>query len=184
MTSITRSDTSPPGDTTSQRDVDFADAIDAANLRAAALTRLSRHDVDAPLYGTTWAYQPVPGLTDDEQIAAARDWLTRHRHAFLAVARALGDSGPAKKVENDRTIGVQVDLGRRNPFGSSLVRLDAEVPAEATCEMVDTGKTRTIPAQPERVEPVLERRCPPSIFRGIDTDRDRLDGLVDDSEVA
>lgn len=157
----------------SRREAAFTEHIERSRLIADVLGRLQGHDVDPPDWNTTFRFDPPAGLTDDEQVAAARDFLARHRHAFLAVARDLGHHVIAEKFEHDDTIGVRVKLprGTDSTYGYPVyLLLDAEVRTEVTCELVDTGEVRTIPAQPERTEPVLERRCPESLFRSVADD--------------
>jgi len=145
----------------------FDQEITRAALEADLLRQLKHHDVDAPAYGTSFVWTAPPGMTDEEKVEAARAWLARHRAAFLAVARDHGHHDPAEKIANDSFVGIRVKI----PYsGIWSLLLDAEVPTEATCEMVPTGEVRTIPAQPERTEPVLERRCPESLFRGVADD--------------
>lgn len=117
-----------------------------------------------PPWGTEWIYVESDAMREsdtDTRRRAALAWLARHTKAVTLIARALGHDGPVKKVATDAWFGVEqfvvTDRGG--------VNLRAVVPAGTTCEMVDTGETQIIP---EQVVPVLERRCPDSIFAGIE----------------
>lgn len=134
-------------------------------------------DIEAPnpvASGALWHYvEPAHLLDADPAVrrAAALDWLRRHAKAVQLVARKVGVTGPIAKIDGDR-FGVRVPV--RVEGSHWTVDIKAHVPAELTCELVPTGETRTVPAQPERTEPVMERRCPPSIFAGITDDLDEV----------
>lgn len=130
-------------------------------------------DLDAPnpqSPGAHWVYlEPFDLLGADPEVRrdAALDWLRRHARAVQFVARELGHTHPIGKSADPDHFGVAFYLPiDGTEFG--VIGVSAEVPARLTCEMVPTGEVTTIPAQPERTEPVMERRCPPSIFAGID----------------
>lgn len=95
--------------------------------------------------------------------ADALAWLRRHIAGARTMARAAGATVVAVDKQSGDYYGVKVRVRRRG----LLVVIDVSVPADATCELVDTGETRFIPAMPAQYEPVMERRCPPSIYAGI-----------------
>lgn len=117
-----------------------------------------------PPWDTSWEYRETDHMRtcdDDTRRQQALAWLARHTKAVTLIARALGHDGPVKKVATDSWFGVEqfvVADGRG-------VNLRAVVSADTTCEMVETGEVEHIP---EQVVPVLERRCPESIFAGIE----------------
>lgn len=117
-----------------------------------------------PPWGTEWIYVESDAMQtadDDTRRRAALAWLARHAKAVTLIARALGHDGPVKKVANESVFGVEQFV----VVGSRGVSLRAVVPADTTCEMVDTGEVEHVPAH-ER--PVFERKCPESIFAGIE----------------
>lgn len=117
-----------------------------------------------PPWGTEWIYVESDAMREsdtDTRRRAALAWLARHAKAVTLIARALGHDGPVKKVANESWFGVEQFVA----VGSRGVILRAAVPADTTCEMVDTGEVEHVPAH-ER--PVFERKCPPSIFAGIE----------------
>ena len=116
-------------------------------------------DIEAPnplMPGAFWLYHPPADATREDALA----WLRRHAAAVKAIAKALHYRQPIEKRSDDQ-FGVQF-----KPSPGTVVA--ALVPAALTCEMVETGETQVIPAVPERIEPVMEKRCPPSIFAGIE----------------
>lgn len=108
-------------------------------------------------------YEPahVQGLTDDVRRTWALEWLRTHTRLIQRVARRMGHDGPVTKFADDAHFGVQVAVDADH-------RLTAQVPSALTCEMVDTGRFEVIPPSPARTVPVIERRCPESIFAGIE----------------
>lgn len=133
-------------------------------------------ELDAPnslMDGACWRYHEpteMRSASGPARRAVAFDWLQRHATAVKLVARKVGHDGPIPKVADDDNYGVEV----RMDYGSAsfTVDIDALVPASLTCEMVETGEVEVIPAQPEQVVPKMERRCPPSIFAGIESEVD------------
>lgn len=99
---------------------------------------------------------------DDVRRSAALSWLAKHARIITRVARNLDLE--VSKFSDFGEFGVQA-FGR-GPAGS-YVLYRASVPEALTCEMVDTGETEVVPAVPEQVRPIFEKRCPESIFAGV-----------------
>lgn len=91
----------------------------------------------------------------------ALSWLGRHVKLILAVARHLGGDITKRPTSSPVDFGWIVDVKMPD---DEFLRLYATVPSAITCEMVPTGEMEHIPAQDR---PVMERRCPKSIFAGI-----------------
>ena len=145
--------------------------------RARATERLKEAEfVDAALEGVEgldplnivldWAYHEPSALrqaSDSDRRAAALEWLTRHNRGVQAIARHARNSGMTAKVgkvANDYEYGLEV-LARGGGF---YLYVRATVSPALTCEMVPTGEVEHIAAHDR---PVMERRCPDSIFEGI-----------------
>ena len=147
------------------------------NARARAAERLKEAEfVDAALEGVEgidplnivldWAYHEPSALrqaSDSDRRAAALQWLTRHNSGIQAIARHarnLGMSVYVEKLADDYEYGLAVFVRG----GDFWVSTKATVPASLTCEMVPTGEVEHVPAHDR---PVMERRCPDSIFAGL-----------------
>lgn len=101
--------------------------------------------------------------TDARRRAAALEWLRRHNRGIQAIARYAHNEGhraEVRKISNEAAFGLQVYV--RHPDFHVVV--NASVPAQLTCELVPTGEVRHIAAHDR---PVMERRCPDSIFEGL-----------------
>ena len=101
--------------------------------------------------------------TDAWRRAAALEWLRCHNRGVQAIARYARNEGhraEVRKISNEAAFGLQVSV--RHP--DFHVVINASVPAQLTCEMVPTGEIEHIAAHDR---PVMERRCPESIFEGI-----------------
>lgn len=112
-----------------------------------------------------WTYHEpthVQGLSDDVRRTWALEWLRTHTRLIQRVAKHMGHDGPVTKFSDDSFFGVAMTI-RESDYVT--VRLTAQVPSALTCELVDTGQVEHIPA---RDVPVIERRCPESIFAGIE----------------
>jgi len=112
-----------------------------------------------------WTYDEpdhVQGLSGDVRRTWALEWLRTHARLIQRVARRMGHDGPVTKFANDGNYGVEMTIYHSDYVH---VRLTAQVPSQLTCEMVPTGEVEHIPA---RDVPVMERRCPESIFAGIE----------------
>ncbi|MBS1838713.1 MAG: hypothetical protein JST64_13555 [Actinobacteria bacterium] len=112
-----------------------------------------------------WTYHEpthVRGLSDDVRRTCALEWLRTHIRLIQRVARRMGHDGPVTKFADDSYYGVSLSISDTVYVN---VRLTAQVPAALTCEMVPTGAVDHIPA---RDVPVMARRCPESIFAGIE----------------
>lgn len=123
-------------------------------------------EVDTAYPGCQWRYVEPFALKDSGPATrrdAALGWLARHTKVVTKIVKAIDPDVTVEKVGDDFEFGVQAMIR----VGEEFVIVRAVVPSALTCEMVDTGEVRVVPAQPEREEPVLERRCPPSIFAGI-----------------
>lgn len=125
---------------------------------------IQRQNMEEPSFGLCWLLRtwddPFPVLgTDEEKRAHAVAWLRTMAESFLSIAREMGATGKVQKYANDNWFGIKLAIG-------STV-LDASVPAAVACELVPTGEVEVIPAEPERTVPKMEKRCPPSIFRGV-----------------
>lgn len=134
------------------------DAIDKA------ITELGFHPADVTPISRVLAfsYDEPAALTDAhpaERRAAALAWLQVHARIIRRAAAILG-ADRVEKCNDYGRYGVRV-------WGTPGYYLSAEVPDNLTCEMVDTGETEVIPAQPEQIRPVFEKRCPESIFAGV-----------------
>ena len=95
--------------------------------------------------------------------AAALEWLRRHNRGVQAIVRYARNEGHRAKVckiSNEAAFGLQVSV--RHP--DFHVVINASVPAQLTCELVPTGEVEHIAAHDR---PVMERRCPESIFEGL-----------------
>lgn len=152
------------------------------NARARATERLKEAEfVDAALEGVEgldpldivldWAYREPSALrqaSDSDRRAAALQWLTRHNSGIQAIARHarnLGMSVYVEKLADDYEYGLAVFVRG----GDFCLPVKATVPAQLTCELVPTGEVEHIAAHDR---PVMERRCPESIFEGIDSEVD------------
>lgn len=113
-----------------------------------------------------WTYSEpdhVRGLSPAVRRTWALEWLATHARLIQRVVKRMGHDGPVIKGESDYLgFGVQVHVRRSTYISADL---HAFVPSDLTCEMVPTGEIEHIPA---RDVPVMERRCPESIFRGIE----------------
>lgn len=112
-----------------------------------------------------WTYdepETVKDRTPEGRRSCAVAWLSDHARLVQRVARRMGHVGPIEKVRSNDYFGVRVTFRRSVYVGITLV---AQVPSELTCEMVPTGEVDHIPA---RDVPVMERRCPESIFAGVE----------------
>ena len=119
-------------------------------------------DLGEPTYATRWNYAEaahVAALPDADRRIAALGWLADKAHGFMAVQRHLGVPAAIEKHADqwDYTIEATVKID------GVLMWLRASVPASLTCEMVEVG-TEHVEAHDR---PIMERRCPPSIFAGI-----------------
>lgn len=145
--------------------------------RARVTERLKEAEfVDAALEGVegldpldivlNWAYREPSALrqmSDSDRRAAALEWLTRHNRGIQAIARHARNSGmkvDVEKLADDYEYGLAVFVSAGDFWGSTK----ATVPASLTCEMVPTGEVEHVPAHDR---PVMERRCPESIFAGL-----------------
>ena len=145
--------------------------------RARVAERLKEAEfVDAALEGVegldplnivlNWEYREPSALrqmSDSDRRAAALEWLRRHNRGIQAIARHARNSGMTAKVgkvANDYEYGLEVFAYR----GEFQLSVKATVPASLTCEMVPTGEVEHVPAHDR---PVMERRCPDSIFAGL-----------------
>ena len=113
-----------------------------------------------------WAYHEPSALrqaSDSDRRAAALEWLRRHNRGVQAIARHARNSGTkvdVEKLADDCEYGLAVFVNARDFWVSTK----ATVPASLTCEMVPTGEVEHVEAHDR---PVMERRCPDSIFEGI-----------------
>ena len=119
-------------------------------------------DLGEPTYATRWSYAEATHLAaspDDYRRIAALGWLADKAHGFMAIQRHLGVPAAIEKHADqwDYTIEAKVEIG------GVPMWLRASVPASLTCEMVEVG-TEHVEAHDR---PIMERRCPPSIFAGI-----------------
>lgn len=147
------------------------------NARARAAERLKEAEfVDAALEGVEgidplnivldWAYHEPSALrqaSDSDRRAAALQWLTRHNSGIQAIARHARNSGmkvDVEKLADDYEYGLAVFVSA----GDFWVSTKATVPASLTCEMVPTGEVEHIEAHDR---PIMERRCPESIFANL-----------------
>jgi hypothetical protein len=132
---------------------------------AAADRSLSDLDFQAPLYGFTWYYvEPFDlfGASDEARRDAALAWLRTHAKLIRATARQFGVT-TLDKVANDSEYGVRAYVD----VDGTTIALHAQVPSSLTCEMVDTGEVEHVEAHDR---PIVERRCPESIFAGIESE--------------
>jgi hypothetical protein len=109
-----------------------------------------------------WRYHEPLELRDadpDVRRAAALAWLARHVRGLQFIARSFDDT-KITKLSNDLSFGVELRITRDEVTSA----VEASVPSALTCEMVETGEVEVIPAQ---TRPVVEKRCPPSIFAGV-----------------
>lgn len=147
-------------------------AIEADIAELDAIERAIEHlgaYADEFRYGRFFYQEPLEmkSATDSERRAAALEWLALHSRIIVCAARHLGID--VRKFATEADYGIEA-CGYTNGL---YVRVRAAVPASITCELVDTGRTETvpaIPAVPEITRPVFERRCPESIFAGIETE--------------
>lgn len=100
--------------------------------------------------------------SDEERRRLALAWLQRQMPLLRLVAREYGSQ--IVKISREHAYGVEVSIFIDGDYVDSV---RAVVPASLTCELVPTGEMKIIPAQEEHLEPVMERRCPPSIFAGV-----------------
>ena len=120
-------------------------------------------DIGGPMLApTSWNYVEaahVAALPDADRRIAALGWLADKAHGFMAVQRHLGVPAAIEKHADkwDYLIEAKVEIG------GVPMWLRASVPASLTCEMVEVG-TEHVEAHDR---PIMERRCPPSIFAGI-----------------
>ena len=119
-------------------------------------------DLGEPTYATRWSYAEATHLAaspDDYRRIAALGWLADKAHGFMAIQRHLGVPAAIEKHADqwDYTIKATVKIG------GVPMWLRASVPASLTCEMVEVG-TEHVEAHDR---PIMERRCPESIFAGI-----------------
>ena len=119
-------------------------------------------DLGEPTYATRWNYAEATHLAaspDDYRRIAALGWLADKAHGFMAIQRHLGVPAAIEKHADkwDYLIEAKVEIG------GVPMWLRASVPASLTCEMVEVG-TEHVEAHDR---PIMERRCPPSIFAGI-----------------
>jgi len=119
-------------------------------------------DLGEPTYHTRWNYAEATHLAaspDDYRRIAALGWLADKAHGFMAIQRHLGVPAAIEKHADqwDYTIKATVKID------GVVMWLRASVPASLTCEMVEVG-TEHVEAHDR---PIMERRCPPSIFAGI-----------------
>ena len=119
-------------------------------------------DLGEPTYATRWNYAEATHLAaspDDYRRIAALGWLADKAHGFMAIQRHLGVPAAIEKHADqlDYTIKATVKID------GVVMWLRASVPASLTCEMVEVG-TEHVEAHDR---PIMERRCPPSIFAGI-----------------
>ncbi len=145
--------------------------------RARVTERLKEAEfVDAALEGVEgldpldivldWAYREPSALrqaSHSDRRAAALEWLTRHNRGIQAIARHARNSGmrvDVKKLADDCEYGLAVFVRG----GDFCLPVKATVPAQLTCELVPTGEVQHVEAHDR---PVMERRCPDSIFEGI-----------------
>lgn len=113
--------------------------------------------------GSHWEYRESTELAeapDDLRRETALAWLARYARAFRRVQRELDQTFTVVKEADYREFGVSA----RIDIGGSMLWLVAKVPAALTCEMVDTGRVEHVEAHDV---PIMERRCPESIFAGI-----------------
>lgn len=114
-----------------------------------------------------WTYQEpfdIQELSDGARRAEALIWLRRHTLLINRVAHRMGHFEGATKFATEWYFGARLRIQRSSVVGLDLI---AQVPSGLTCEMVPTGEVDHIPA---RDVPVMERRCPESIFRGIESE--------------
>lgn len=109
-------------------------------------------------YHEPWSLRDAPA---GERRAAALAWLARHNKGMQQIARRFDSK--VEKFATSTVFGLQVTVERDGQSHCIQARVDASL----TCEMVDTGEVEVIPAQPEQIRPVFEKRCPESIFAGI-----------------
>lgn len=117
-----------------------------------------------------WIYDEPHDLREmspELRRAAALGWLHQHAKLVQRVARRMGHHGSILKAGTDMGFGVQVRVDGDSVY--IYEDLIARVPADLTCEMVEVGE-EVVPAVPEHVRPILERRCPKSIFDGIESE--------------
>lgn len=98
-------------------------------------------------------------LDDATRRTAALQWLAMHARIIKRAGQILGCERVQKYAEFGE-FGVRV-------WDTPGYFLDASVPDSLTCELVDTGETEVVPAVPEQVRPIFEKRCPESIFAGV-----------------
>lgn len=114
-----------------------------------------------------WTYYENPDALDKSDHVRrqiALDWLGRHVKLIVAVAHAVGGETTKRPASGDSSFGWVVTVTHGPDVTHTLY---ATVPSRLTCEMVPTGEVEHIPA---RDVPVMERRCPESIFRGIEAE--------------
>lgn len=120
-------------------------------------------DLSGPSYiATRWNYVEgitVAALPDADRRTAALGWLADKAHGFMAIQRHLGVPAEIEKHADQWDYMVEAAV----KIDGEPMRLRASVPASLTCEMVEVG-TRHVEAHDR---PIMERRCPPSIFAGI-----------------
>lgn len=115
-----------------------------------------------------WTYHEpahVQGLSDDVRRTLALEWLRAHTRLIQRAAKHMGHDGPVTKFADLSYYGVAMTISDSVYVN---VKLTAQVPAAVACQMVDTGQVEIIPASAARTVPVIERRCPESIFAGIE----------------
>ena len=113
--------------------------------------------------GSHWEYRESTELAeapDDLRRETALAWLARYARAFRKVQRELDQTFTVVKEADYREFGVCA----RIDIGGHMFWLGAKVPAALRCEMVDTGRVEHVEAHDV---PIMERRCPESIFAGI-----------------
>lgn len=114
-----------------------------------------------------WIYdepEHIAGCDTELRRTCALEWLRAHARLIQRVGRLMGNNLPMQKQSSDFGFGVQLTIRRDRYVSETLI---ATVPSDLTCEMVPTGEVEHIPA---RDVPVMERRCPESIFRGIEAE--------------
>ena len=137
-------------------------------LRNAGFVDEALKDVDGldPLSRTLdWEYRESPEMrvaSDSDRRTAALEWLARHNRGIQAIARHARNNGMAvevSKTSDEFDYGLHVYI----PLPVSLF-VRARVSSSLTCEMVPTGEVEHIAAHDR---PVMERRCPESIFANL-----------------
>lgn len=141
-----------------------AELIDAIELASAELDNVDEMN---PYSFGLWTYHEpnrVAGLSDEVRRNQALEWLRSHARLIQRVARLMGADATLDKSASDTDYRVSLTIHRDRYAKQTLV---AAVPSSLTCEMVPTGEVHHIEAHDV---PVMERRCPQSIFAGLDAE--------------